>query len=321
MRKKTYHKFTEQLVFAIVMRDKELCKELVNRIIPDRRVREVRFAENPVMDALARSIADEKSETAEPAQLSGWMSAETEKVVIPALLSKSVRFDALFEDEDAWFDIEMQVDWEADMPLRIRYYQASKTITSLESGDQYRKLKPGYVIFICLFDYFGKDEAVYRFQNIEENLHLPLGDKQYTIILNLKCPEEKVPENLRSFYQYVNHEDAGQDEFTCRIKELVDRANESTEVQNMITVAGDNAYREQKLKAEIEKLEAKKDQLEAENERIEAEKAQAEAEKAQAEERLITEKVETARKLKAQSVSVDIISNATGLSPKAIENL
>ncbi|MBR4862197.1 MAG: Rpn family recombination-promoting nuclease/putative transposase [Firmicutes bacterium] len=307
MRKRTYHKFTEQLMFAIVMRDAELCKELVNRIIPDRRVREVRFSENPVMDALARSIADEDSEKPGDSRSFGWMSAETEKVVIPALLSKSVRFDALFEDEDAWFDIEMQVDWEADMPLRIRYYQASKTITSLETGDEYRKLKPGYVIFICLFDCFGLGEAVYRFQSLEENLYLPLGDKQFTIILNLKCPEEKVPEKLRSFYQYVNHEDAGEDEFTCRIKELVDRANESTEVQNMITVAGDNAYREQKLKAEIEKLEAEKEELEAE--------------KAQAEERLISEKLETARRLKVQGVSAEVISVATGLSMEEVKAL
>ena len=321
MRKRTYHKFTEQLMFAIVMRDAELCKELVNRIIPDRRVREVRFSENPVMDALARSIADEDSEKPGDSRSFGWMSAETEKVVIPALLSKSVRFDALFEDEDAWFDIEMQVDWEADMPLRIRYYQASKTITSLETGDEYRKLKPGYVIFICLFDCFGLGEAVYRFQSLEENLYLPLGDKQFTIILNLKCPEEKVPEKLRSFYQYVNHEDAGEDEFTCRIKELVDRANESTEVQNMITVAGDNAYREQKLKAEIEKLEAKKEQLEVQKEQLEAEKAQAEAEKAQAEERLISEKLETARRLKVQGISAEVISVATGLSLKEVEAL
>jgi len=242
MRKKRYHKFTEQLVFAIVMRDAALCKELIERIIPDRKVREIRFAENPVMDALARAIADGFYGTQEKdSNTPGQMTAETEKVLIPALLSKSVRFDVLFEDEAAWFDIEMQVDWESDMPLRIRYYQASKTITSLESGDDYRELKPGYVIFICLFDYFGSGEALYRFQTLEEKLHLPLDDKQFTIILNLKCSEEKIPEELRSFYRYVNNGEAGDDTFTLRIKELVDRANESAEVQNMITFAGDMA--------------------------------------------------------------------------------
>ncbi len=268
MMKKKYHKFTEQLVFAIVMRDAGLCKELVERIIPDRRVREIRFAENPVMDALAKAISDE----AETGHSSGWMTAETEKVLIPALLSKSVRFDALFEDEDAWFDIEMQVDWEEDLPLRIRYYHASKTITSLESGDEYRELKPGYVIFICLFDYVGRGEAVYRYQTMEEKLYLPLNDKQFTILVNLKCSEEKIPETLQSFYRYVNHGDAGEDAFTQRIQELVDRANESAEVQNMITFAGDVAYKEKKLEAMMKQLNAELEQMEQQAKQLESQK-------------------------------------------------
>lgn len=199
----------------------------------------------------------------------------------------------------------------ADMPLRIRYYQASKTITSLESGDEYHQLKPGYVIFICLFDYFGKGEAVYRFQNLEENLHLPLDDKQFTIILNLKCPEEKIPERLRPFYHYVNSGDAGDDAFTRRIQKLVDRANESAEVQNMITVAGDIAYKEKKLEAAIKNLEAK---LEEAEDRL----LQAEAEK---ELELKREKLETARKFKKQGVSADIIAAATGIDLEVIETL
>lgn len=76
---------------------------------------------------------------------------------------------------------------------------------------------------------------------MEENLGLPLDDKQFTIILNLKCPEENVPEKLRSFYRYVNDGEAGDDAFALRIQELVDRANESAEVQSMITFAGDVA--------------------------------------------------------------------------------
>ena len=305
MYKKKYHKFTEQLVFAIVMRDASLCKELVERIIPDRKVREIRFAENPVMDALAKSIADTADLRAEKS--TGWMTAETEKVLIPALLSKSVRFDALFEDDDAWFDIEMQVDSEADMPLRIRYYQASKTITSLNSGDDYRDLKPGYVIFICMFDYFQKGEAVYRFQNLEENLHLPLNDKQFTIILNLTCSEEKIPEILRSFYRYVNHGDAGEDAFTQRIKHLVDRANESAEVQNMITYAGDVAAKEKKLEAMMKQMSE--------------ELAQKEARAKELELKLEAANLQTARKLKEQGVSIEIIISVTGLEAAVVESL
>lgn len=319
MYKKKYHKFTEQLVFAIVMRDASLCKELVERIIPDRKVREIRFAENPVMDALAKSIADTADLRAEKS--TGWMTAETEKVLIPALLSKSVRFDALFEDDDAWFDIEMQVDSEADMPLRIRYYQASKTITSLNSGDDYRDLKPGYVIFICMFDYFQKGEAVYRFQNLEENLHLPLNDKQFTIILNLTCSEEKIPEILRSFYRYVNHGDAGEDAFTQRIKHLVDRANESAEVQNMITYAGDVAAKEKKLEAMMKQMSEELAQKEARAKAMSEELAQKEARAKELELKLEAANLQTARKLKEQGVSIEIIISVTGLEAAVVESL
>ena len=67
--------------------------------------------------------------------------------------------------------------------------------------------------------------------------------------------EEKIPEELRSFYRYVNNGEAGDDTFTLRIKELVDRANESAEVQNMITFAGDVAAKEKKLEM-VRKLKA-----------------------------------------------------------------
>ena len=329
-------------MFAIVMRDATLCKELVERLIPDRKVREIRFAENPLMDALAKSIADDAETASDSGRSSGWMTAETEKVLIPALLSKSVRFDALFEDENAWFDIEMQVDWESELPLRIRYYHASKTITSLESGDDYRNLKPGYVIFICLFDYVGKGEAVYRYQTMEENLHLPLNDKQFTIIANLKCPEDKIPEKLRSFYQYVNHGDAGEDAFTQRIKEMVDRANESAEVQNMITFAGDVAAKEKQLEKKIEQLQGLMEQMEqvlgAKDETVQQLQMQMEQALAAKEElqelvnqvleakdaavkQLDTHALETARRMREENISVDVIVSVTGLEKEIVENL
>ena len=159
-------------------------------------------------------------------------------------------------------------------------------------------------------------------------MHLPLNDKQFTIILNLKCSETKIPEKLRSFYQYVNHGDAGDDTFTQRIKEMVDRANESTEVQNMISVASDFAYIEKKLKAEIETLEAQKETLEAQKETLEAQKdtlevqmktleSQLESQKQQ----LKNEKLEIARKMKEQSIPTEMIAAITGLERTALETL
>ena len=247
------------------------------------------------MDSMAQAISDHKEKKA--------ARVDTEKQVFPALLSKSVRFDALFEDDSIWVDIEMQVESEADLPLRIRYYHASKDVESLHSGDDYRKLKPGYVIFLCLFDHCGKGEAVYYFQTMEEKFHLPLNDNQFTILLNLKCSKDRVPEKLKSFYQYVDNGDAGDDAFTQRLKELVDRANADTEVRNMITFAGDVAAKEKQLKEALAKAEA--------------EKAKAEAEIAQ----LQAEKLETARKMKAKNFTIEDIAELTGLDGETIEKL
>lgn len=46
---------------------------------------------------------------------------------------------------------------------RSRYYQANMDLDFLEHGQPCDKLKPSYVIFICTFDYFKKDEPVYFF--------------------------------------------------------------------------------------------------------------------------------------------------------------
>ena len=156
---------------------------------------------------------------------------------------------------------------------------------------------------------------------MEENLHLPLNDKQFTIILNLKGSETKIPEKLRSFYQYVNHGDAGDDTFTQRIKEMVDRANESTEVQNMISVASDFAYIEKKLKAEIETLEAQKETLEAQKGTLEGQMKTLESQLESQKQQLKNEKLEIARKMKEQSIPTEMIAAITGLERTALETL
>ena len=101
----------------------------------------------------------------------------------------------------------------------------------------------------------------------------------------------------------MDNGDAGDDAFTQRLKELVDRANADTEVRNMITFAGDVAAKEKQLKEALAKAEA--------------EKAKAEAEIAQ----LQAEKLETARKMKAKNFTIEDIAELTGLDGETIEKL
>ena len=115
---------------------------------------------------------------------------ETEKTMIPDANAKSVRLDVLFEDENAWYVLEMQVIDTGEIPKRSRYYHSASDVRTLGAGRRYIELKPCYVIFICMFDLFGLEEPIYRFQMTHGKNRLPLGDEQYTLILNADCPPE-----------------------------------------------------------------------------------------------------------------------------------
>ena len=199
MLKKRYYKFTERLMFAIVMRDEELCRELLERIIPERKIRRIRFPSDPAMDHLAAALMENRKEE---------FSVTVEKSIITGLYSKSVRFD----------------------------------------------------------DFLGEREPIYRFQMMEEKKHLPLGDGQFTIMVNMKCPEEDVPEELRTFYSFVNHGQVEEsDSFICRIHNRVEQANQSREVFEIMTIADEFRMLEQykvRLETAVEQMEGEKRQLE-----------------------------------------------------------
>lgn len=243
------YKLTNQLMFAIVMRDAELCKELLSRIIPERRVREIHFTDSPVINL---------------------DYIETEKSIIPRIFSKSVRLDVYFEDDDCLYDLELQIVNRDSLPKRSRYYHSSMAVNSLEHGNDYRSLKPSYVIFICLFDLMEHDEPIYRFRMLEEKNYLPLNDGQYTIILNGKCSEDKCPAELKTFYAYLNKGIiSDDDEFIKKIHSRVERANNDKEVQGFMTVQ--------------EQLELDAREIEHERARADAAEAKADAAEAKAE--------------------------------------
>ena len=92
-------------------------------------------------------------------------------------------------------------------PKGGRYYQAAMDINQLHAGADYPELRPTYVIFICTFDYYGMEEPVYFFEKYDVKNSLPYGDETFTIILNTTCPKEKVPAELRDFFDYVSDQE------------------------------------------------------------------------------------------------------------------
>ena len=102
-----------------------------------------------------------------------------------------------------WASVEMQT-YRDHLGKRSRDYRANMDLEALDAGDDYRKLPRSFVIFICTYDYLKAGKPVYRFQTYDVKNCLPLDDESYTIILNTACEPEKVPEELRAFFAYIN---------------------------------------------------------------------------------------------------------------------
>ena len=202
---KYQYPFTNHIIFALVMRDPEICKGMLQLFFPDREIAEVQLHEDQL--------------TAE--------ESDVEKTLILGPESRNVRLDVLFTDSKAWYDIEMQIRNEGNVPKRTRYAHAALDVDILKPGQDYSELKPGYVIFLCCFDCFGEDRPIYRFSMREDEMSLPLGDETYTIIVNSKASGSvPVPEPLQELFRYMNDSEViGESELIRRIDDSVELWN------------------------------------------------------------------------------------------------
>ena len=168
--------FTNALTFAMVMQNEEFCIDILRRILPDRRIKGIHIKDN---------------------------SITTEKTIIAEIDAKSVRLDVLFEDEDAWYDIEMQVADLRNIPKRSQYIHAMINADILKRGEDYNELKPSYVIFLCCFDYFKLGNPIYFFEMYDKKLSLSLGDGCYTILVNSTSKDPNTYGKLRNLFDYM----------------------------------------------------------------------------------------------------------------------
>ena len=188
--------FTNNYVFQEVLKNKELCKYLIEQI-------------------LHIHVKDIEYLIAERA------------VNSPRISSKSIRLDVYVENQEGTvLDIEMQVTGEGStvyanreesaviksLPLRTRYYQSLISMDMLRRGMKYRELRKSYVIFICTFDPFGKGLPVYHFTyRCKEDRNLEMGDLTENIYLNARAADKAEDKTLTDFLYYVRDGKAGSD--------------------------------------------------------------------------------------------------------------
>ena len=293
-----FRPFTNDKIFMNVMRSPKICRALLELILPNEEIGAIRIkrSDNPFVDnSEIDEDADENIDESDAADKDSGqtdalenLSVETQKMLKLEADAHGVRFDAFVESSKLWADIEMQTSDGLELDKRARYYHANMDLDFLEQGKRYKDLKPSYVIFICTFDHFNMDEPVYFFRSWAVEKGLPLDDLSYTIVLNTKCSPEKVPEALKSFYEYLNDPKKNEaSELTRMIDERVRKFNS-------------DEWRKKYMTFEYILNEQKRESF-----------AEGAAQKQR----------EIAKNLKQAGIPVEVIAENTGLSAEEVEAL
>ena len=194
--------FTDNGMFQEVLRDPEICAELVERLLHVR----VKHIEYP----------------------------ELEKTIAPYYTTKGVRLDVYLKDEDKIIDVEIQSYPQEALGKRTRYYQSMIDIDALMKGQDYSELKDSYILFICKYDPFRDENdnhfglPCYTFTNIcQENLQVNLNDKCVKVIYNASAYKAEKNERIRDFLHFIHTNEPGKDEFSNRLSALVEKVKDN----------------------------------------------------------------------------------------------
>lgn len=198
--KETYDdlKISNDFMFAKVMRNKRLCKKLLEVIL---------------------GIEIEKIEY-----------PEEQKTIDLSMDARSVRLDVYVKDDkETIYNVEMQTINTRNLPKRSRYYQGMIDLNLIEKGEDFNKLNKSYVIFICLEDIFKDGRCVYLFENLcIQDTSIHLNDETTKVFLNPQGIIENVDEELANFLKYLA-EGKPVDCFTKQLEEEVVKAKENEE--------------------------------------------------------------------------------------------
>ena len=194
---------TDDFIFSRVMRNKKLCRTLLEMILKVK-IGKIKF------------LTSHHAIRVEPN-------------------AKGIIMDVYLKDENRVINVEMQTSNQGDLARRARYYQAAADIDTTPKGSEYEDLKQNYVIFICTFDPFHKGKPFYTFQNLclEHSEPIYLDDGTTKIFLNTNSKDlGNLDLELRLFYDYVKGNNA-QSDFTQELDSSISRLKEEKEERKM----------------------------------------------------------------------------------------
>lgn len=165
---------SNDFVFGKVMENLELCKELLQIILPALKIEHIEVPQ------LQKGIDIDKD-------------------------AHGIRLDVYVQDKShTVYSIEMQMVNTKNLEKRVRYYSSVLDIQLLNKSENYKELHDSYLIFICPFDLFGAGRHIYTFKSTcQEDSSILLEDGTERIFLNTEGKIEDISEELKAFLDYV----------------------------------------------------------------------------------------------------------------------
>lgn len=156
--------------------------------------------------------------------------AEKQKVIDLSYDAKGVRLDLnVIDDKGIVYNVEIQNTKIEFLPKRIRYYHDVLDLNLLKKSADYSQLNKCYVIFICTFDFFGKERYMYTFRKqCQEDSSVFLNDDEVSVILNTNGRYGDINDELKDTLHYM----AGQEptgEFAKELDAAVREVKQSNE--------------------------------------------------------------------------------------------
>lgn len=186
----------DDFMFAYVIRNEEICIELLKYLLPGHQINRVEYYE----------LDENGQEVLRPEQPPRDVRLETQKAIAEAFNRRGVRLDAYLDDGKTIYNIEMQTTRLPALPQRARLYQAQLDINQLQRGQQYDELRPTFIIFICTFDPFGRGQYRYSFRNMcEEAPGLVLADGAHKLFFSTVGTKGEISDELRQVLTYINN--------------------------------------------------------------------------------------------------------------------
>ena len=193
-----YFDFTNDLIFRWVMEREENCLAILRAILPELKITAVKRRENehPV----------------------NYLAFDDER---------GVRFDAIIEDDqERFYDVEMQVANQPGLGKRVRYYQAQIDHETLKKGEDYDDLRESYVIFFCAFDPCGQDRRLYQFHYYEDaDRQLRLPTNSHVILINALGTKGQITPALAAVLDVMNRRRDNANPLAVRLVKEIDDYN------------------------------------------------------------------------------------------------